>query len=239
MSILLRGSDTLRDVPLQEPGISIQPVVPSRYFKWQSLLDRLVAIVLLLPTLPVIGVLSLLVRLTSRGPAIYSQRRVGLNGKHFTIYKLRTMRHDAERVTGPVWSRPGDTRITFVGRFLRAFHLDELPQILNVLLGNMALVGPRPERPEITSQLVKQIPNYLERLRVKPGVTGLAQVNLPPDTDVESVRRKLVVELEYVESANLSLDLCILLCTFLRVFGLRGRWFSAALSEKTGVTGIH
>lgn len=232
MSILLRGSDTLRDVPLQKQGISIQPVIPSRYFRWQSLLDRLMAVVLLFPTLLAIGVLGLLVRLTSRGPAIYSQRRVGLNGKHFTMYKLRTMRHDAELATGPVWSLPRDPRITFIGRFLRALHLDELPQILNVFLGDMALVGPRPERPDIAVQLVKQIPNYLERLRVKPGVTGLAQVNLPPDIDVENVRRKLVVDLEYVESASLSLDLRILLCTFLRVFGLRGRWFSGLLGIK-------
>ena len=232
MSILLRGSDTLRDVPLQEQGISFQPVVPSRYFRWQHLLDRLVAIVLLFPTLLAIGVLGLLVRLTSRGPAIYSQRRVGLNGKHFTMYKLRTMRHDAERATGPVWSLPGDPRITLIGRFLRALHLDELPQILNVFLGDMALVGPRPERPDIAVQLVKQIPNFLERLRVKPGVTGLAQVNLPPDTDVASVRRKLVLDLDYVESASLSLDLRILLCTSLRAFGFRGRWFSGLLGIK-------
>jgi lipopolysaccharide/colanic/teichoic acid biosynthesis glycosyltransferase len=201
----------------------------SSYFWWQDVLSRVVAIVLLVPVMLAVGILGLLVRLTSRGPAIYRQRRVGLNGKQFTMYKVRTMRHDAELKTGAVWSVPGDPRVTPFGGFLRAFHLDELPQILNVLKGEMSLVGPRPERPDFTTELGSRIPRYLERLRAKPGITGLAQVNLPPDTDLESVSQKLAVDLEYIESASLSLDIRILLCTFLRLFGLRGRWFTRLL----------
>lgn len=232
MSVLLRRSGIFRDAPRPIRGQVVKAVVPSAYFRRQDILGRLAAAVFLLPALVITGVLALLVRLTSRGPAIFRQRRVGLHGNHFTMYKIRTMRHDAERNTGPVWSLPGDPRVTLVGRFLRAFHLDELPQFINVLRGDMALVGPRPERPDFASRLALEIPGYLERLRVKPGITGLAQVNLPPDTDLDSVRRKLAVDLEYVESASLRMDLSILLCTFLRLFGLKGRWTTSFLGIK-------
>jgi len=197
----------------------------SSYFRWKGVLDRIAAFLLLIPGLPLIGVLVLLIRVTSRGPGIFSQNRVGGRGKIFTMYKLRSMRMDAESHTGPVWSIPGnDPRVTHLGYWLRKLHLDELPQLFNVLKGEMSLIGPRPERPEFVSILADVIPDYRDRLRVAPGVTGIAQINLPPDTDLNDVRRKLVLDKEYIATANMTLDCRILLCTFLRLLGIKGEW---------------
>jgi lipopolysaccharide/colanic/teichoic acid biosynthesis glycosyltransferase len=123
------------------------------------------------------------------------------------------MRHQCESKSGPQWSTPGDSRITFVGRILRITHIDELPQLWNVLRGDMSLVGPRPERPEFVPQLEKHVAGYRQRLLVKPGITGLAQVQLPPDTDLESVRRKLAYDIYYVNHESLWLDFRLILCT--------------------------
>jgi lipopolysaccharide/colanic/teichoic acid biosynthesis glycosyltransferase len=195
----------------------------SAYFPAKDMLDRALGLFLLVPALPVIGLLVLLVRWTSRGPGVFRQVRVGKGGRIFTMYKLRSMRMDAEARTGPTWSATAaDPRVTRLGYWLRVLHLDELPQLLNVVRGEMSLVGPRPERPEFVSVLAEQIPGYLNRLVVKPGVTGLAQINLPADTDLDSVRRKLVLDCEYVATANTLLDLRILACTALRMLGLRG-----------------
>jgi lipopolysaccharide/colanic/teichoic acid biosynthesis glycosyltransferase len=169
---------------------------------------------------PLLAVLIVVIRLTSRGGAIYSQQRVGRNGRTFVLYKLRTMRQDAEASTGPVWSCDGDSRVTRLGRFLRRSHLDELPQLWNVLRGEMAFVGPRPERPEIVQKLVKHVPGYLYRLALKPGITGFAQVTLPADTDYKSVSRKLAADLAYAQRASASLDARILICTALKVISL-------------------
>lgn len=189
----------------------------------RDFLERSLGALLLLIVAPVIALLVLVIRATSRGPGIYSQRRVGLGGRIFTMYKLRSMRCDAESRTGPVWASANrDPRITSLGYWLRHLHLDELPQLYNVACGEMALVGPRPERPEFVALLGEQIPGYLDRLNVKPGITGLAQINLPPDTDLQSVRRKLVLDREYIQQANLLFDARIVLCTMLRVVGLRG-----------------
>jgi len=163
------------------------------------------------------------IRLTSRGPGIFCQLRVGLHGKPFTMYKLRTMYNDAEAKTGPVWAGCKDPRITPLGRLLRFLHIDEFPQLLNVIKGEMSLIGPRPERPEFVRELAAQIPGYLDRLSVMPGITGLSQVNLPPDVSLDCVCRKLALDVEYIEEGNLSMDLRIYLCTMLRLFGLRGR----------------
>jgi lipopolysaccharide/colanic/teichoic acid biosynthesis glycosyltransferase len=169
---------------------------------------------------PVIALTALLVRATSRGPAFYTQTRVGRNGRLFTIFKIRTMIHECESLTGPRWSMPGDPRITPIGHFLRRTHLDELPQLLNVLRGEMSLIGPRPERPEFTAKLERALPAYPERLRVRPGVTGLAQVHLPGDTSLASVRIKLAHDLYYIQQLNPGLDMRIMVCTLLRVLGV-------------------
>lgn len=196
----------------------------ARYHARKPILDRLAAIVMLVPGLPLIGFLMVLVKATSKGPAIYKQRRVGRDGKPYTMYKLRSMRVDAEAASGPAWSGEDDPRITPVGRWLRKLHLDELPQLFNVVKGEMSLIGPRPERPEFVEVLAQQIPCYLERLAVLPGVTGLAQINLPADTDLDSVRRKLVLDREYVAKASAWLDLRIIACTALRMVGLSGHF---------------
>ncbi|MBI2826661.1 MAG: sugar transferase [Planctomycetia bacterium] len=200
-----------------------------RYARWKHVADRLFAALLFVPAAPLILLLIVIVRLGSRGPGIYRQARVGLRGKVFTMYKIRTMRQDAEVGTGAIWARFNDPRMTTVGRFIRSLHLDEFPQLINVVRGEMALVGPRPERPEFTQILAREIPGYLDRLAVRPGITGLAQINLPPDTDFDSVRRKLMLDQEYISTASAGLDLRILCWTFLRILGLKGALTSRPL----------
>ena len=180
--------------------------------------DLLFATIISVPALPLMLAAMALVRLTSRGPAIYSQIRVGQNGRTFVIYKLRTMRNDCEKLTGPQWAARGrDPRVTRIGNFLRKTHLDELPQLYNVFRGDMTLVGPRPERPEFVAQLEQVIPCYKSRLQIRPGVTGMAQVLLPPDVDFHSVRTKLMYDLFYLRDTNFWIDLKIMTCTVFKV----------------------
>jgi lipopolysaccharide/colanic/teichoic acid biosynthesis glycosyltransferase len=162
---------------------------------------------------PVMLVLAVLVKVTSPGPAFYSQTRVGRNARRYRIYKLRTMTHNCEAGTGAVWAAKNDPRVTAVGRFLRDTHLDELPQLINILQGHMGLIGPRPERPEITPALAREIPNYRCRLWVRPGVTGLAQMLLPADSDLFSVKRKVAHDLHYIRHVSPAMDVRIALCT--------------------------
>jgi lipopolysaccharide/colanic/teichoic acid biosynthesis glycosyltransferase len=190
------------------------------YLPLKAALDFVVGLCLLVLASPFILLGALLVKLTSSGPAFYSQTRSGKDGKPFRIYKLRTMSHNCESVSGVRWSTPGDSRITPMGRFLRRTHLDELPQLWNVVRGDMGLVGPRPERPEFIPGLAQALPHYTDRLLVRPGMTGMAQVQLPPDTDVASVRRKLAYDLYYVRNVSFWLDLCILASTFLYLLRL-------------------
>jgi lipopolysaccharide/colanic/teichoic acid biosynthesis glycosyltransferase len=186
----------------------------------KAVLDFAAALVLLVLSAPVLLACMLLVKLTSRGPALYWQVRLGKDGRLFRICKIRTMVHNCEGRSGACWCMPGDPRVTAVGRLLRATHLDELPQLWNILRGEMSLVGPRPERPEFLPALEKAVPYYRERLRVRPGVTGLAQVQLPPDTDLDSVRRKVVCDLAYTRHLSLWLDVRILALTVLHLFGI-------------------
>jgi lipopolysaccharide/colanic/teichoic acid biosynthesis glycosyltransferase len=224
MSTIDRHSKASRRPMPFAPPATWPPTTPSpdlavsRYFRWKPALGRFLAVLMLLPGLPLIGLLLLLVRLTSRGPGLYRQVRVGLNGRIFMMYKIRSMRCDAEARTGPTWAKSKDPRVTWLGRILRTLHFDELPQLFNVVRGEMSLIGPRPERPEFVDVLAQQIPGYIDRLAVRPGVTGLAQVNLPADTDLESVRRKLVLDLQYIQQANPWLDIRLLICTVARMF---------------------
>lgn len=195
----------------------------SSYIPWKPWIDKAIALFLLIFALPIIGVLIVIVRLTSKGPAIYKQIRVGSNGTTFTMYKIRSMRVDAESVTGAVWASRKDPRITLLGSILRKLHLDELPQLFNVLKGDMSLVGPRPERPEFVDLLTERIDGYQHRLLIKPGITGYAQLNLPSDIDFNDVRKKLVLDFEYIEKASLRFDFLLIFGTALKVIKLTGR----------------
>jgi len=183
------------------------------YLAVKRVFDWLIALFLAVMSAPILLLLAALVKLTSPGPAFYVQSRLGFRGRTFMIIKLRTMRHNCETASGPVWSLPGDERVTRLGRVLRDTHLDELPQLLNVLLGHMSLVGPRPERPEIAAKIEKVLPEFRSRLLVRPGVTGLAQMRLPADTDLEGVRLKLAHDLYYVREISFLLDLRVAFST--------------------------
>lgn len=212
----------------------------------KRLLDLVVAIPLLIILSPVMLVVGILVKLTSPGPMIFKQVRVGLNlrspgqdrrakqsappkgierrvpgsdrrtefayGRHFTLYKFRTMRQDAEK-NGAQFAVKGDTRVTSIGRFLRKTRLDELPQLINVIRGEMTLVGPRPERPEFMAELSGEIPYYLDRLGLKPGLTGVAQIINGYDNEIESFRRKAAFDLYYLQNCSVWNDFKILVRT--------------------------
>jgi lipopolysaccharide/colanic/teichoic acid biosynthesis glycosyltransferase len=179
----------------------------------KGLLDWIGAALGMVVLTPVMLLIALAVRATSRGPALYRQVRVGYNNEPFLIYKFRTMGVDAER-NGPQWARPNDPRVTWVGQFLRRTHLDELPQLINVMKGEMSLVGPRPERPIFVSELSRKIDGYPLRLCVKPGITGLAQVHYRYDESIDDVRVKLAYDLRYVRSCGVWMDLRIIWNTF-------------------------
>lgn len=206
------------------PEWASPPVLPiGSYAATKSVWDKVAAVALLIPALPVIGACWLIVRVLSRGPGLYSQTRLGRGGVPYRIVKIRTMHHNVEKHTGGAkWSTAGDTRVFAFGKFLRKTHLDELPQLLNVLRGDMSLVGPRPERPEIIAalNLIKQVPGYEHRLMVKPGVTGLAQLQLPADSDILSVRNKVAYDLFYIERQSMWLDFRLVLATAAKAVGI-------------------
>ncbi len=199
-----------------------------RYFAFKYGLDRAIGIVLLCLFAPLIALLWIAVRATSAGPGFYFQTRVGLNGRLFRLIKLRSMYVNAE-AAGIRWCSRGDRRVTWLGWLLRKLHLDELPQLWNVAVGDMCLVGPRPERPEITAALERLIPEYAARNYVKPGVTGLSQVNLEPDHHINITRQKQILDLRYIDRAGLFLDLRMLGATALRMFCIKGTWAMNAM----------
>jgi sugar transferase (PEP-CTERM system associated) len=185
-------------------------------------IDTLVAAAGLLLTSPILIAVAAAIKLTSEGPALYMQRRVGKDGREFTIYKFRSMRSDAEAETGAVWSQAGDPRVTRLGQLLRRTRLDELPQLWNVLQGDMSLVGPRPERPEFVSDLTRQIPFYGQRHAVRPGVTGWAQVRHSYGSSVEDALQKLQYDLFYVKHLSIAFDCFVVLETIKTVLVRRG-----------------
>jgi len=193
---------------LYSDGFQISPI--GRALK--RLFDILVSLMILVPFSPVLLAAMLAVWLGDRGAVFYRQERVTLGGRGFKILKLRTMRSDAEK-GGAVWAAAGDSRVTAVGRFLRRTRIDELPQLFNVLAGDMSLVGPRPERPEFIAQLSQQLPLYHERHAVKAGLTGWAQVNYPYGASLDDARSKLSYDLYYVKNFNILFDLRIVLQT--------------------------
>jgi sugar transferase (PEP-CTERM system associated) len=185
-------------------------------------LDIICALVGLILAAPLLAITAALVKLTSPGPALYHQKRVGLHGREFTVHKFRSMRQDAEAGTGAVWATAGDARVTAVGKFIRRTRLDEIPQLWNVLIGDMSMVGPRPERPEFVGQLTEQIPFYGLRHSVRPGVTGWAQVRYTYGASVEDAMEKLQFDLFYIKHMTLPFDLFVLISTVKTVILRRG-----------------
>jgi len=211
-------ADSRRPGSNGEP-VAVQPEHPW-YVEGKMVVDWLIALALFVVAAPLIGAMVVLVRMTSPGPGLYKQMRSGRFGKPYQMYKIRTMTHNCETHTGAVWSGPNDKRVTRVGRFLRDCHLDELPQLINVLRCEMSLVGPRPERPELVEQIRRRLPRYPERMLVRPGLTGFAQIQHPADLDLDHVRRKLMYDLYYVRAVSLLLDLRIVLGTFFYFSGM-------------------
>ncbi len=205
----------VRGIGTADPTVARARALPREIIK--NALDCCLALVMLVVTAPIVLLSMVLVRLTSKGPALYTQQRLGRHGRLFKVYKVRTMYQDSEHESGAVWSLPGDRRVTPLGRLLRTSHIDELPQLVNILRGEMSLIGPRPERPEIAAQLERALPDYRLRLSVRPGLTGLAQVLQAPDTNLGSVRRKLDYDLYYLDHLSLWLDLRILFATLLHL----------------------
>ncbi|WP_158548839.1 sugar transferase [Parvularcula marina] len=183
----------------------------SRFLKRS--MDVLLSLMLIIFTAPLIIAVAILIKMDSRGPVFYQQARMGRDGKVFRILKFRTMRTNAEE-NGPRWAEKGDNRITKIGSFLRRSRIDEIPQAINILRGDMSFVGPRPERPEFSEKLAAEIPNFEARTLVKPGLTGWAQVNLPYAASVSDTRMKLAYDLYYIEKQSAWLDFLIVLKTF-------------------------
>jgi len=188
----------------------------------KRIIDLFISLIGILLTLPIQLIAVFAVRFDSKGPALFRQERVGRDGRNFTLYKFRSMRFDAEEESGPVWATEEDPRITRVGRFLRKTRIDEIPQLYNVLLGDMSLVGPRPEREHFVDQLALDIPWFRQRHLVKPGVTGWAQINYPYGNTPEDARQKLQYDLFYIKYSSFLFDLSILLNTAKTVVLRRG-----------------
>ncbi|MFA6217015.1 MAG: sugar transferase [Candidatus Omnitrophota bacterium] len=185
-------------------------------------LDLILAIIGLIIGSPLLILAAIFIKIDSRGPIVYQQNRVGRRGKIFKIYKLRTMRLDAEKGTGAVWAKRNDPRITEIGKFLRKTRIDEIPQLINVLKGEMSIVGPRPERPEMVVDFKKLICDYEKRLIVKPGITGLSQIYNRYDETIADVRKKVKYDLLYIRKMCLWVEMRILAQTVFVVFTGKG-----------------
>lgn len=206
------------DVP---PSAAVYLSAPAGlYATLKPTFELIASAVLVVAFFPLMAAAWLAIRLTSPGPGVYAQTRAGRGGRAFRIFKIRSMHHSKATAADFAWATAGDARITRVGKVLRALHLDELPQLFNVLRGEMSLVGPRPERPEVIAGkgLADDVPGYALRTLVRPGVTGLAQIQLPADSDVTSVRHKVYYDLYYLAHQSVWLDLRIAAGTLLKCF---------------------
>ena len=205
------------------PTDSTSAIVAEPWTAIKRGLDILLSVALVPVLIPIWVVLAILIKLESKGPIIFCQTRIGKGGRPFVLYKFRTMMDGAEQDTGPVWAKSPDPRATRFGGVIRRFGLDETIQVVNVLIGNMSLVGPRPERPYFVEKLRSQIPDYNQRLVAKPGITGLAQVHTDHKYDVslEDVKTKVAYDLAYIRTWSLMLDLKILVLTVFAVLRMR------------------
>jgi len=194
-----------------------------REFTLRRLFDGISAMILLALLFPLFLIIFFAIKLDSKGSVYYSQMRVGRDGKPFRIYKFRSMVQNAEKQSGPTWAKKRDPRITRVGRFMRLTRIDELPQLINILKGDMSFIGPRPERPFFVDTFKEQIPLYDHRHKIKPGVTGWAQVKWHYDENIDDVKEKLKYDLYYVDNHGLWLDIKIFLQTFVTVLAQKGQ----------------
>jgi len=208
-------------------GIPLIDINPGIMQPWEKFIKRatdiLISIIGLLVFLPFGLILSLLIRIDSKGPIFYTQDRLGLYGKPFRIIKFRSMKHNVEETDGQViLTTENDLRVTKIGQFIRRFRLDEIPQLINVLKGDMSIIGPRPDMPKLTEQLEKQIPLYRHRMKVKPGITGWAQISVPYPQTLDEVIEKFNCDIYYIENMSLKLDLKIMLNTVAIMFSGSG-----------------
>jgi exopolysaccharide biosynthesis polyprenyl glycosylphosphotransferase len=207
-------------------GVPLMVLLSDHMPGWEAQVKRFLDIVASLCVLvlgaPLWILIAFIIKLDSPGSVIYNQERIGRNGKPFIMHKFRSMYQDAENRTGPTWAKEHDPRVTRTGRFLRKYRLDEIPQFYNVLIGKMSLVGPRPERAFFIEQLSKEIPWYIRRIKMKPGITGWAQVKHKYDSSIEDVEQKVMYDLYYFENMSLLLDLKIMVRTILVVFSGKG-----------------
>lgn len=198
-------------------GFPLIEIMPHIMQPWEEsakrVMDIVISILILITTAPLWFIIGIAIKINSPGPLVYSQERVGKDGKVFRMHKFRSMKQDAESKTGPVWATENDPRITSVGWFLRKTRLDEIPQFFDVLRGDMSLVGPRPERPAFVEKLAKEVPLYKRRLIVKPGITGWAQIKQGYDTSIEDVKSKVRYDIFYIENMSFRMDLKILIMT--------------------------
>jgi lipopolysaccharide/colanic/teichoic acid biosynthesis glycosyltransferase len=238
----LKLADSEIDTDNAADNVDVLPELVVRnagYLRLKVAIEWLVAFALFASTLPLLGLLMVVVKLTSTGPAFYAQTRLGRNGRHYRIIKLRTMVHGAEAGTGPVWAAKADSRITPFGKLLRITHLDELPQLWNVLRGDMALIGPRPERPEISGRIERHVPAFRLRLAVRPGITGLAQMLLPADdpADVayEGLKKKLAHDIYYISNVGPMMDFRVALSTPCYFFAAAIKAVHGALVNSYGI----
>ncbi len=207
-------------------GFPLIEIMPHIMQPWEEsakrITDIFVSIIILFLSAPLWLFVAIAIKINSAGSLVYSQERVGKDGKIFKMHKFRSMYQDAEARTGPVWATSNDPRVTRVGRFLRKTRLDEIPQFMDVLRGEMSLVGPRPERPHFVETLSKEIPLYKRRLAVKPGITGWAQIKQGYDTSIDDVKSKVRFDLFYIENMSFRMDIKILLMTFYTMIAGKG-----------------
>jgi exopolysaccharide biosynthesis polyprenyl glycosylphosphotransferase len=180
----------------------VKEVFSFQDFGIRRILDFTLAIILMILLFPLFIIVAITIKLESPGPVFYTQQRCGKNGRIFSVYKFRSMVQDAEKASGPVWAQKQDPRITKFGRIMRKTRIDELPQLMNIIQGDMSFIGPRPERPFFVESFKRQIPMYVNRLKVKPGVTGLAQVTIGYDETLEDVKDKIKADIKYIENAS-------------------------------------
>ncbi|NOZ62002.1 MAG: undecaprenyl-phosphate glucose phosphotransferase [Calditrichaeota bacterium] len=208
-------------------GIPLIEIMPQFMPEWEKrvkrAIDVAVSLFVIFGFLPLWILVAIAIKLDSRGPIFFKQKRVGQYEKIFQIYKFRSMKYKAEKETGPVWASEDDPRITFVGRILRKTRIDEIPQFINILFNDMSLVGPRPERPYFVKRLKNEIPLYSRRHRMKPGITGWAQIKGGYDDSIKNVKKKLEYDLYYLENMSLRMDLKIMMRTVYTMIAVKGR----------------